>query len=135
MASKKDSTDRRRPATTTLPPPTPAETPRPVRSVSLLHLYTGATILGGLAALAWASVTYPIWPTISLTQAGGPEGILLGLVFWIVIGLLGGTRVAHLHGHGVLTFHLPFIIAATALGGPVAGGRTRRRGLLRGLRV
>ena len=26
------------------------------------------------------------------------------------------------HGFGVLTFHLPFIIAATALGGPVAGG-------------
>ena len=90
--------------------------------MSLLHLYTAATIVAGLAALAWASVTYPIWPTISLTQAGGPEGILLGLVFWIAIGLLGGTRVAHLHGHGVLTFHLPFIIAATALGGPVAGG-------------
>ncbi|MBA3235799.1 MAG: GGDEF domain-containing protein [Chloroflexi bacterium] len=28
----------------------------------------------------------------------------------------------HLHGSGVLTFHLPFIIASTALGGPVAGG-------------
>jgi len=87
-----------------------------------LCLYTGATVVAGLAALAWASITYRIWPTISLTQAGGNEGILLGLVFWIVLGLLGGTRVQHMHGHGVLTFHLPFIIAATALGGPVAGG-------------
>ena len=38
-----------------------------------LRLYTGATIVAGLAALAWASVTFPIWPTISLTQAGGPR--------------------------------------------------------------
>jgi diguanylate cyclase (GGDEF)-like protein len=40
----------------------------------------------------------------------------------MILGLLGGTRVQHMRGHGVLTFHLPFIIAATALGGPVAGG-------------
>ena len=92
---------------------------RPSRA---LYVYTGATIVAGLAALGWASLSYPIWPTISLTQAGGSEGILLGLVFWIALGLLGGTRVQHMHGHGVLTFHLPFIIAATALGGPVAGG-------------
>jgi diguanylate cyclase (GGDEF)-like protein len=91
------------------------------RSV-VLYAYTAATIVAGLAALAWASLSFPIWPTISLTQAGGREGILLGLLFWILIGLLGGTRVEQLHGYGVLTFHLPFIIAATALGGPVAGG-------------
>src|SRR5262249_43435498 len=52
----------------------------------------------------------------------GREGILLGLVFWVAVGLLGGMRVEHLHGQGVLTFHMPFIIAATALGGPAAGG-------------
>jgi len=88
----------------------------------ILYLYTAAEIVIGLTVLAWASVTFPIWPTISLTQAGGNEGILLGLVFWTAIGLLGGTRVQKLHGQSVLTFHLPFIIAATALGGPVAGG-------------
>ena len=60
-------------------------------------------------------------PEISLTASGGREGILLGLVFWVAIGLLGGTRVERLHGHGVLTFHLPFIVAAMALGGPAAG--------------
>jgi diguanylate cyclase (GGDEF)-like protein len=87
-----------------------------------LFVYTTATIVIGLLALAWASLTYDLWPTISLTAAGGREGILLGLLFWIAIGLLGGMRVARIHGYGVLTFHLPFIIAATALGGPVAGG-------------
>ncbi len=108
----------------TLPPASiesPAA-PRRRRRTVALYLYTGATIVVGLAALAWASLTLDIWPEISLTQAGGKEGILLGLLFWILIGLLGGTRVEQLHGFGVLTFHLPFIIAATALGGPVAGG-------------
>jgi diguanylate cyclase (GGDEF)-like protein len=92
------------------------------RRTTALYLYTGVEIVVGFAALAWASLTFPIWPTISLTEAGGSEGVLLGLVFWTLLGLLGGTYVQRLHGHGVLTFHLPFIIAATALGGPVAGG-------------
>jgi diguanylate cyclase (GGDEF)-like protein len=101
----------------------PSIDPEPYeRHSRALYAYTAATIVVGFAALAWASVSFPIWPTISLTQAGGREGILLGMVFWIALGLLGGTRVQHLHGHGVLTFHMPFIIAATALGGPVAGG-------------
>ena len=96
--------------------------PRLRRSRLALYAYTGTTIVVGLSALAWVSLTFTIWPTISLTKSGGTEGILLGLVFWIALGLLGGTRVEQLHGYGVLTFHLPFIIAATALGGPVAGG-------------
>jgi diguanylate cyclase (GGDEF)-like protein len=87
-----------------------------------LYRFIGLEIVLGLIALVWASVAYPLWPSISLTQAGGREGILLGLLFWILLGLLGGMRVESLHGHGVLTFHMPFIIAATALGGPVAGG-------------
>ena len=65
----------------------------------------------------------PSTTTISLTAAGGREGILLGLIFWIAIGLLGGTRVERMHGHGVLTFHLPFIIAAMAAR---RAGRRRR---------
>ena len=42
-------------------------------------------------------------------------------MFWIGLALFGGTRVHRLHGHGTLTFHLPFIVAAMALGGPTAG--------------
>lgn len=86
-----------------------------------LYAYTAAIIFLAALACAWVATTYPIDEAISLTMAGGSEGILLGLVFWIALGLLGGTRVQHLRGHGVLTFHLPFIIAAMALGGPAAG--------------
>lgn len=86
-----------------------------------LLAYTGVQIVGGIVAFLWCALSFPISETISLTSTGGREGILLGLVFWILIGLLGGTRVERLHGHGVLTFHIPFIIAAMALGGPTAG--------------
>ncbi len=86
-----------------------------------LHVFTAATIVVGAAAFAWAALSFPIDEHISLTSGGGGEGVLLGLVFWIGVGLLGGLKVERLHGHGVLTFHYPFIIAATALGGPVAG--------------
>ena len=86
-----------------------------------LYAYTAATIALAAVACVWVAATYPLDETISLTMAGGREGILLGLVFWVGLGLLGGTRVQHLRGHGVLTFHLPFIIAAMALGGPTAG--------------
>ena len=88
----------------------------------LLLAYTGAQIVLGLLVFVWAIEQYPIDPRITLTEAGGREGVLLGLIFWILIGLLGSTRVERLHGHGVLTFHIPFIVAAMALGGPVAGG-------------
>src|SRR4029078_278798 len=104
--------------------------PRRRRRTVALYVYTGATIVIGLAALAWASLTLDILPEISPTQAGGGEEIRLGLLFWILIGLLGGTRVEQLHGFGVLTFHLPFIIAATALGGAGARGWVARTSLL-----
>lgn len=95
--------------------------PRRMRDQPALAAYTAVTIAAGLAALVWSAIAFPIDETISLTATGGREGILLGLIFWIAIGLLGGTRVERMHGHGVLTFHLPFIIAAMALGGPTAG--------------
>jgi diguanylate cyclase (GGDEF)-like protein len=40
-----------------------------------------------------------------------------------LFGLAGSARIIRdAGGHGALTLHLPFIIAAMALGGPVAGG-------------
>jgi diguanylate cyclase (GGDEF)-like protein len=108
--------------TSSSPPLTGDGPARPIASNLPLYVYTGGTIIVGLVALLWASLTFEVWPSISLVPDGGKEGIALGLLFWIVLGLLGGMRVERMHGYGVLTFHLPFIIAATALGGPVAGG-------------
>lgn len=102
------------------PRPSASARRRSDRSPQLLT-YTAVTVVVGLAATAWAVIAYPMDPAISLTLRADREGILLGLLFWIGLALLGGTRVRQLHGHGALTFHLPFIVAAMALGGPAAG--------------
>lgn len=97
------------------------QAPRFDRSPAL-YLYTAATIAVGIAVLAWATMALPIGPGLALGGASDPGSTLLGLGFWIVIGLLGSIRVSRFRGHGVLTFHLPFVVAAMALGGPVAAG-------------
>ncbi len=57
------------------------------------------------------------WPGLS------PQAALIGgLAFWLGFGLLGGIRAAERPGGSVMTFSMPFIVAGTVLGGPVAGG-------------
>ena len=97
------------------------DAPRFDRSPAL-YIYTALTIVLGLGTLAWATLTTPVSSGIALVGGSGPEMTLIGLGYWIAIGLLGSVRVARYRGHGVLTFHLPFIVAAMTLGGPVAAG-------------
>lgn len=89
---------------------------------TVLFVYTALEVAIGSLALAWAILAVPVDPAISLTGAARPVALLGGLAFWSGFTLLGGTRVGSIHGYGVLTFHMPFILAAAALGGPAAGG-------------
>jgi len=94
------------------------------RTSPVLAAYVAATIVAGIAALAWATLTLPLGPDIAtdgLTHIAADDSVS-GLLFWIAFGLLGSARTKGYGGHAVLTFHLPFIVAAMALGGPVAGG-------------
>jgi diguanylate cyclase (GGDEF)-like protein len=94
------------------------------RTSPALAAYVAATIVAGVAALAWATLTLPLGPDIAtdgLTHVAADDRVS-GLLFWIAFGLLGSARTKGYGGHAVLTFHLPFIVAAMALGGPVAGG-------------
>ena len=89
-----------------------------------LAAYVAATIVAGIAALAWATLTLPLGPDIAtdgLTHVAADDRVS-GLLFWIAFGLLGSARTKGYSGQAVLTFHLPFIVAAMALGGPVAAG-------------
>jgi GGDEF domain-containing protein len=88
----------------------------------VLYAYTAAEIVAGSLVLAWAILTHPIGPAISLTGPDQPAALVAGVAFWSAFCLIGGTRVGSIHGYGVLTFHMPFILAASALGGPAAGG-------------
>ena len=89
-----------------------------------LYAFTLATIVAGLAALAWATVALPVSPLITLQapEIIGRDPVSAGLIFWLCLGLVGSLRTAAIGDHAVLTFHLPFIVAALLLGGPVAGG-------------
>ena len=93
------------------------------RTSPALAAYVAATIVAGIAALAWVTLTLPLGPGIAtdgLAQIAADDRVS-GLLFWIAFGLLGSVRTKGYGGHAVLTFHLPFIVAAMALGGPVAG--------------
>jgi diguanylate cyclase (GGDEF)-like protein len=93
------------------------------RRAALLPAWTAATILAGLGALALVtalgSLASPIAVPMVTEAWARPAGVLL----WTLFGLAGSVRVLRgPSGHGVLTFHLPFIVAAMVLGGPIAGG-------------
>ena len=93
------------------------------RRAALLPAYTAATIVAGVAVLvlvtAFGTLAGPIAAPMVAEAWARPAGVLL----WTLFGLAGSTRVLRgPSGHGVLTFHLPFIVAAMVLGGPIAGG-------------
>jgi diguanylate cyclase (GGDEF)-like protein len=92
------------------------------RRASLLNLYTAITIIAGIVGLAVASVTLGLDPAIEIPGLPPEIAGLAGLAVWVGFGLAGGMRMLRdPGGHVVLTFHLPFIVAATLTGGPVAG--------------
>jgi diguanylate cyclase (GGDEF)-like protein len=94
------------------------------RTPPALALYTAVSIVVGFVVLGWATATLPIGSGIGNPKmpalVGGTDGT--GLVFWIVLGFVGSLRTRAYHGRAVLTFHLPFLVAAMTLGGPVAAG-------------
>src|SRR3954449_11867868 len=93
------------------------------RRGALLPAYTAATIVAGILALAVASVVAAPSPSIAIPGVPQPWAGLAGVLAWTLFGLAGSLRIIRgPSGHGVLTFHLPFIVAAMVLGGPAAGG-------------
>jgi len=92
------------------------------RRATLLTAYTAGTIATGTLALLAATLVLGMGDGIAIPGLPAEIATLGGLAAWIAFGLLGGTRILRdPGGHVVLTFHLPFIVAATILGGPVAG--------------
>jgi diguanylate cyclase (GGDEF)-like protein len=94
------------------------------RTPFALAVFTAATIVAGFAVLAWATATVPLLasigtPSLPATPLGQD---VTGLLFWVLFGLAGSVRTSVLRRRGMLTFHLPFIVAAMILGGPVAAG-------------
>jgi diguanylate cyclase (GGDEF)-like protein len=98
------------------------------RRTALLAGYTAGTIVLGfgsvLAATAAAAASGGplVNPAIAIPGVAPAVAGLAGVAVWVLFALAGGTRlIRDPGGHVTLTFHLPFIAAATILGGPVAG--------------
>ena len=93
------------------------------RRAALLPLYTAFTIVAGLGALVLVTLFGTLPAAIALPGLEAPWDGIAGIAVWTVFGLAGSLKVVRgPSGHGVLTFHLPFIVAAMVLGGPIAGG-------------
>jgi len=93
------------------------------RRAALLPAYTAATIVAGIAVLALVTVFGTLAGPIAVPMVAEAWARPAGVLLWTLFGLAGSTRVLRgPSGHGVLTFHLPFIVAAMVLGGPIAGG-------------
>src|SRR5829696_4606507 len=93
------------------------------RRAAVLPGLTAATIVAGLVALAVVSALGSVSDAISVPGLPDPWTRIAGVTLWTLFGLAGSLRVVRgPSGHGVLTFHLPFIVAAMVLGGPIAGG-------------
>ncbi len=89
----------------------------------LLPLYTAATITVGALALVLVTLLVPVSPEIAIAGLDPGVGLPAGVALWTLFGLAGAARIVREpSGHGVFTFHMPFVVAAMALGGPVAGG-------------
>jgi diguanylate cyclase (GGDEF)-like protein len=101
-----------------LPVPLPATDAAPAGLVAYALTLVGAA----LAAILVVTVAYPILPTVSIDRASSSgAAIAVGIAFWIVFGFAGSVRPRNVVGGAVITFHMPFVIAGTILGGPLVG--------------
>jgi diguanylate cyclase (GGDEF)-like protein len=78
----------------------------------------------GFGALIVVTPLLPVDPRIgiALPDPAHLSPIAVGLAFWIVLALVGSSFALERPQAFVVTLDLSFIVAATVLGGPVAGG-------------
>jgi diguanylate cyclase (GGDEF)-like protein len=86
--------------------------------------YALTVAAAALALVWWTTTSYPLHPDIAMRWDGvnGSAAILVGVGYWTLFGLIGALRARELESGAVLTFHMPFVVAGTILGGPVVGG-------------
>ncbi|HEX6128304.1 MAG TPA: GGDEF domain-containing protein [Candidatus Limnocylindria bacterium] len=86
--------------------------------------YASLLSIVALGLVAWTTLTYRVNPEIAFDWPGldASTALLAGLGYWLLFGLVGALRSRRLAAGSVLTFHMPFVVAGTILGGPVVGG-------------
>jgi diguanylate cyclase (GGDEF)-like protein len=118
-------TVRRRPRRRVTAPLTSSRSgPEPSGPSRHLLRWTAIQIAAATFVIVIIARTTPVRASIALPWAGlSPDlAIPAGMAFWLIFGLLGGLRARARPGGSVMTFSMPFIVAGTLLGGPLAGG-------------
>ncbi len=94
-----------------------------VAAPGALLAYALVLAVGAAAALLVVAQVYPPLGTISVDQSSTEPDLTtaVGVIFWVVFGLVGSVRSRAVAGGAVVTFHAPFLIAGTILGGPFVG--------------
>lgn len=88
-----------------------------------LMAYALALVVAAIAAIALVLVAYSVHPAIAIDGSPQPSGLAVsvGIAFWVLFGFVGSVRPRGLEGGAVITFHMPFVVAGTILGGPLVG--------------
>ena len=88
-----------------------------------LAIWVALQVLAATVVIVVVLAATPLRPAIGAPFKGldPRDASAIGLGFWLVFGLVGGLRAHARPGGSVMTFSLPFIVAGTVLGGPVAG--------------
>jgi diguanylate cyclase (GGDEF)-like protein len=89
-----------------------------------LRVYTALEIIFGFGALVLVTLALPLEGAVGLDipRLSPQVNEALGVVFWVVLALAGSALFVQRPEGGIVTLDLPFVVAATILGGPVAGG-------------
>ena len=97
--------------------------PRPVANPDRLRALAAVQVTAATVAFVAVAATTRIQPDIALDASAVPTALAVpaGMLFWVLFGLTGGLRAHQRPGGAVLTFSMPFIVAGTILGGPLAG--------------
>ena len=106
--------------TPSLPPPSSADALLPSR---LLKPWIAFQIGAAVIVFVFVAAKAPLGASIALAWPGLDSrlAIAIGMVFWLLFGLVGGVRSRMRAGGSIVTFSMPFIVAGTVLGGPFAG--------------
>ena len=91
-----------------------------------LKLFIALLVAGGAIALLATSFVFPLRPDIALELDGLPGAssleLFAGVAFWTLATFLASALPVQMPGGFLVTVSIAPIIAATAIGGPFAGG-------------
>ena len=87
-----------------------------------LGVLIAIVVLASGILLASAVLWYPVDGAISITRPPSPNGILLGVLFWIALTIAGSALAVRMPGGSIVDVGFAPLVASMTLGGPAVAG-------------